>query len=248
MKKTLLIAAAALAAGVISSQAQVYSQNIVGYVNQSLPTGFTLIANPLDATGGNNVTNVISNPTGALDGSKIYLWTGTTFTVYTIDSTVSSGVADAGDVNPVFNVTLNPGQALFFNNTVGSTATNTYTGTVHVEAAGPSTNVVGVTTNVLSTSPAFSLVASKIAVGGGVSSVLGLANPTGALDGSRIYVPKIVAGNVKGYTVTTIDSTVTGGFADAGDVNPAPEPVIPVGSGFFFDNTIGGNVTWIQSF
>ncbi len=33
--KTLLIAAAALAAGIISSQAQVYSQNIVGYANRS---------------------------------------------------------------------------------------------------------------------------------------------------------------------------------------------------------------------
>jgi len=37
MKKTLLIAAAALAAGVISTQAQVYSQNVVGYVNTSIP-------------------------------------------------------------------------------------------------------------------------------------------------------------------------------------------------------------------
>ena len=33
MRKTLLIAAAALASSVISSQAGVYSQNIVGYVN-----------------------------------------------------------------------------------------------------------------------------------------------------------------------------------------------------------------------
>ena len=37
MKKTLLIAAAALAASVISSQAQVYSQNIVGYANVATP-------------------------------------------------------------------------------------------------------------------------------------------------------------------------------------------------------------------
>ena len=35
--KTLLIAAAALAAGILSSSAQTYSQNIVGYVNQVLP-------------------------------------------------------------------------------------------------------------------------------------------------------------------------------------------------------------------
>ncbi len=39
MKKTLLIAAAALVAGVISSDAQVYSANIVGYVNVACPAG-----------------------------------------------------------------------------------------------------------------------------------------------------------------------------------------------------------------
>ena len=39
MKKTLLIAAAALVAGVISSEAQVYSANIVGYVNVVMPAG-----------------------------------------------------------------------------------------------------------------------------------------------------------------------------------------------------------------
>ena len=54
--KTLLIAAAALAAGVMSSQAQVYSQNIVGYINVPLQAGFNLVANQLDldGTGTNN--------------------------------------------------------------------------------------------------------------------------------------------------------------------------------------------------
>src|ERR1700735_5475995 len=55
--KTLLIAAAALAAGVMSSQAQgVYSQNIVGYVNVPLVAGYNLVANQLDldGTGTNN--------------------------------------------------------------------------------------------------------------------------------------------------------------------------------------------------
>jgi hypothetical protein len=47
--KTLLIAAAALVAGIVSSEAQVYSANIVGYVNVSGNANqFALIANPLD--------------------------------------------------------------------------------------------------------------------------------------------------------------------------------------------------------
>ncbi len=54
--KTLLIAAAALAAGVISSQAQVYSANIVGYANVVCPAStLVLLANPLD--NGTNTAN-----------------------------------------------------------------------------------------------------------------------------------------------------------------------------------------------
>ncbi len=58
MKKTLLIAAAALAASLIPSQAQVYSQNIVGYVNTAIPGGgaLTLVANPIQTVVG-GVTN-----------------------------------------------------------------------------------------------------------------------------------------------------------------------------------------------
>ena len=60
MKKTLLMAAAALAAGIITSQAQpVYSQNIVGYVNQTFVSGYVNVANPLDNGGGNSLTNII---------------------------------------------------------------------------------------------------------------------------------------------------------------------------------------------
>ena len=44
--KTLLLTAALAAAGVVSSMAQVYSVNSVGYVNLTLPNGFSMIANP----------------------------------------------------------------------------------------------------------------------------------------------------------------------------------------------------------
>jgi len=83
MKKTLLIAAAALAAGVISSQAQssVYSQNIVGYENLPVPhNGFNQIANQLDiGDGTNGITQVLQNsalvsdPNGA-NNTVVYIW------------------------------------------------------------------------------------------------------------------------------------------------------------------------------
>ncbi len=61
MKKTLLIAAAALVAGVVSSEAQVYSANIVGYVNVTCPAGAqVLVSNPLD-DGTNQANDLLSH-------------------------------------------------------------------------------------------------------------------------------------------------------------------------------------------
>jgi len=78
MRKTLLMAAAALAAGVMSSQAGVYSLNIVGYINIPVPANqFTLIANQLD-TGSNTVDNVLQSGAVSSDTTLLY-WTGSQF-------------------------------------------------------------------------------------------------------------------------------------------------------------------------
>src|ERR1043166_2369568 len=60
--KTLFLAAALSAAGLATSLAQssnVYSLNVVGYINLQLTNGFNLIANQLDldGTGTNNTLN-----------------------------------------------------------------------------------------------------------------------------------------------------------------------------------------------
>jgi hypothetical protein len=243
MRKTLLIAAAALAAGVISSQAQVYSQNIVGYVNTPVPAGFVNIANPLDASGGNAVTNFINVFSGNYDGDLLYVWGGSSYATYTIDSGQSTGIGNAADSAAVAPPILGPGIAFFFDNTSGSSNTLTFVGTVHSEGIGASTNVVGLTTNVLPIN--FSYVASKISVGGGISSVLGLPKD-GSLDGCLIYVPNVVGGQVHGFTTITIDSGQPTGFGNGSDSAPVAEPVIPVGGGFFLNNTAGAE-NWVQS-
>jgi hypothetical protein len=110
--KTLLVAAAALTAGIVTSQAQVYSQNVVGYVNLSLPAGLTMVANPL-----NNTTNDLNTiiPTAGF-GDTIYIWTGTTF---------NSSIY-VGSWSP--DVTMNPGQGFFY--AASSPITLTFTGNV----------------------------------------------------------------------------------------------------------------------
>jgi len=246
--KTLLIAAAALAVGVISSEAQVYSQNVVGYVNVPIKLGNNTVANQLDNSINNALTNII--PPGATwDGTAVSVWNGTTYVAYVIDSTVSTGVADAGDNFAVTPPVLGPGLAFFVNNTTVASNTITLTGTVHV--GGPGTGTVGLTTNALPISPSIGLISSIIPAGGGVASVLqftNAANPA-AYDGCVISVPTINGlGNITGFNVSVFDSTFTTGFGDAGDNFAVPEPVIPVGTGFFFNNTTVGTVKWIQSF
>jgi hypothetical protein len=243
MRKTLLIAGAALAASIISSQAQVYSQNIVGYVNLPLKSGYNSIATPLDASGGNSITNLIpALLSGSLDGSYVYVWAGTTYTTYYVDSTLG-GIADAGDNFAVVPPVINPGTSFFFASAAASN-TVTYAGTVHVDGTGTSTNVVGVTTNALA---GLKLLGSKLPIGGGFSSVLNLPTASGSLDGSYIYVPNISGGGLHGFTSYYVDSTLGGsGIADAGDnFLISPEPSLAVGSGFFFQAV--GSANWTQS-
>jgi len=253
MRKTLLIAAAALAAGVISSQAQgVYSQNIVGYVNTPISLGFVNVANPLDAadptTGAvnNSLTNIIPVFSGNYDTSIVYVWNGHGFTGYYVDSGQPTGVGNQGDTQAVTPPVLPPGTGWFLANNTGVTLTNTFVGTVHVDAAATGSQVVGQTTNNISTG--YNFYASKLPVGGGAVSVLQLPVLGGSLDTSAFYVPNIVSGQVHGYTQYYVDSGQPSGFGNAGDTLPEPEPVIPVGTGFILNNATGVPVSWVQSY
>ena len=246
MKKTLLIAAAALAASVISSQAQVYSQNIVGYVNKPLLNGFSVVANPLDGSGANNsITNLVNVFSAAYDGSLIYVWNGSGYTIYTIDSSWATGIGNAADSAAVTPPNLPTGTAIYLNNNTGTPNTNTFVGTVHVDAAAAGAQVVGQTTNVIGTG--LNYYASKLPIGGGLGSVVQLPVLSGALDGALLYVPNIVSGSVNGYTIYTCDSSWANGFGNAADSAMAVEPVISVGSGFFINNNTGLPVSWVQA-
>jgi hypothetical protein len=125
MKKTLLIAAAALVAATVSSEAQVYSANIVGYVNATCPAStLVLLSNPLD-DGTNHANDVFAT---LPNKSTVQLWNGTGFTSYTKTASGFAGnpslpvgggffVSSVSNFTNTFvgNVVPNPG---------GNTATN----------------------------------------------------------------------------------------------------------------------------
>jgi hypothetical protein len=132
--KTLLIAAAALAVGIISSEAQVYSQNVVGYVNITVTNHtYALIANQLD-TGSNTLDNVL--PSGAVSGSTTILyWDAVnggykTFIYYNAGDSPdgNAGWYDFSD-NPCTNK-LDLSQGAFIRNPAGSDITLTTVGQV----------------------------------------------------------------------------------------------------------------------
>src|SRR5437879_6035335 len=82
MRTKALLCCAALAAGLATSavaQSNVFSLNIVGYVNTPLTTGFNLIANPLDK-GTNDLNSLFPN---AGFGDTVYSFVNGAFQVST---------------------------------------------------------------------------------------------------------------------------------------------------------------------
>jgi len=157
--KTLLIAAAALVAGVMSSEAQVYSQNVVGYINQPIPANsYQIIGSQLINGSDVNLTNgdvnatlvtgmisatipVNANPALVGTNSQMLYWGGSSYaTYYYFNSNDAStwfgdppGTDPAGWYDKLQNyaaLNLNNGHATFIYNHSGIPLTITTTGNV----------------------------------------------------------------------------------------------------------------------
>jgi len=150
MKKTLLCAAL-VAAGIATSVAQnVYSLNVVGYYNITVPaSGYALIANQLNTT-----NNTIGSLLPSVPPNTIF---------YKYAGSYSAYVFDEFDLiwTPDGNATLNPGEGGFIKNPDATPLTLTFVGEV---MQGSLTNPV----------PAgYAIRSSMVPQAGGVSSVLG---------------------------------------------------------------------------
>jgi len=103
--KTLLVTAALTAAGALSSMAQVYSVNIVGYINLTIPVGFSMIANQLNATPDNTLATLLPN---AAENTQIFKFNGVG---YDASAKSADNPDPSGWSNPT--MTLAPGEGAF---------------------------------------------------------------------------------------------------------------------------------------
>ncbi len=155
--KTLVITAALGAAGALTSMAQVYSVNAVGYINVDLCPGFSIIANQLDAGQGNNTVGKLL--TSVPDGTVLYKFVNGAYTINSFEF----GAWERPDE------TLAPGEAAFVK--VPSTTKVTFVG--EVPQGRLTTPLVA----------GFQLVSSQVPQSGALDTVLGFP----AADGDVVY-------------------------------------------------------------
>ena len=218
--KILLTAAAAMVAGLVSSNAQVYSANVVGYANVVLVgntgtgTGFSLIANPFDDGNGNQLTNVIPASLFA-NKSQLLTWNPGTGKYNTAIGKTASGWASS--------VSLPPGVGFFVVNASTTPVTNVFVGSVAVNISASTTNTLGA---------GLTLVGSAIPYADDIQTstninLFGLANKS-----------QLLSWNTGTQKYNTAVGKTAGGWA-------ASFP-ITVGQGFFISSAAAGS-NWVET-
>jgi hypothetical protein len=250
--KTLALSAMLGLIGCASAMAtNVYSINAVGYVNITLPTGYSIIADQLIATPNNQIWNVLNNDTqgsgnpGPFENCKVLKYNPANGT-YVSDSADASD-EDSGypvnDTNGWVNgglITLNPGEAGWFQNNTGAPVTVTFVGTV------PSG------TNTVNIAPGYNLVSSPVPFSGDLCVNAQLTNYN---DGDKILAYNNGTGTYTTYGVDEDDPfPITCGYENgsnpgAGDwVKPNCDPEANIGQGMWYQNNSGAPAQWVQVF
>jgi hypothetical protein len=234
--KVLALSALVGAIGAVSAVAQtnVYSINAVGYINLTVPPGFSQIGCQLLTTN-NTVAGLLNDASGIYDGCTVYKWSNTTGH-YSIDNGDSQGTSYANGWDNNGTITMNPGEAVWFHNGVGSNLVITFVGTVPQG------------TNVVALGHGFNMLASPVPFSGDLVTNMGFTNYEANADGSTAYVFNNPApGHPTGaYTIYNVDIAGGGGSGYNGDWDAPGDPQLNVGQGFWFNASAAFN--WTQVF
>ena len=221
--KSILAAAAIIAAGAASSQAQsnVYSLNVVGYVNVVCSNGFTMVNNPLVPSNSQVGTLLKDNANGGTvpAGSALFVYVNGSY-VINLNDEFGGGWDNASQ-------TITNGQGFFFQNNSGSTTTLTFVGEVPQ----------GALTNSLR--PGFNMVGSKVPQAAFLDD-LGLSSQ----GGDAVY--KYENGNFRIYLKDEFDASWS---SSAIDFDVVKGPTLAVGQAmFYFRSDAVGTPTWVRNF
>jgi len=237
--KTTVLTAAVLAAGALSSMAQnnVYSLNVVGYINLTIPTGYSLLANQLVASPDNKIGTVLG--TNFETGMQVLKWNpatqgfGQPDSFYDAADTQTVGEWLDNNFNPS-TTTISPGEAFFLLNPHGAT---------NVTLVGQVTQG----TNALPIGNGYSFLSVIPPVTVDLSTNGPLALPAGNNEGLQFFTFSNGSySQPKSYYTPADTQTPTGEWLDN---NFNPTTIIPaIGQGFVFLNGSGAPLTWTNTF
>jgi len=240
--KTLALSAVLGLIGSASVMAQnVYSVNAVGYVNVTFPANsYTILTDPLVASPDNTLSNVLPNLNGQYKKAKVYAFAGGNYT--SIEVGESTSLAPSGWSLGGADITLNPGQAVFFYNSTASAMSATLVGQVPQTSTGVVTpNLPNGLTNTLI--PGYNLVGSIVPASGDLST--GLAALTNITKKDFVYTYDPTNGGYSGKDNVTAPGKGIG-YNNQWSLG---DPIIDqTGFGFFYFNNQTTNETWVQSF
>jgi len=221
--KTLLLSAVALAAGLLSSQAQsnVYSANVVGYVTKTFAGAgkYSMVANPLDTP-----TNTLSGVFGTSlpNGTQVLK-----FDPNIGDYVTYTRVAFGNGWSPAAGATATfaPGEGVIIKTPAASAdLTNTFVGTVLQANPNPLTN---------SFAAGYKLTGDLVPLSGAVTNAA--IQLTGVPNGSQIL---IFDANIQDFATYTKVAFGSGWSPSV--------PTINVGDGFFMKAAAPFN--WVSTF
>jgi hypothetical protein len=229
MRTKVLLIAAALAASLASSMAQnVYSLNVVGYVNVTLPSlQFTAIANPLDASmggsiaNGNDMSTLFGSTNGNIAGGSTIAQFSSALNNY---SPAISYVGLSKKWGSTFS--MPPGKAALYYNAGATPTVVTFTGQIP-----QGTYNVGTLPSLQ-----FSLVGGPIPIGGDITNALTGLVPSG------------------GDTVATFNSGLNNWNPASSYVGLSKKwgvtasSTIGVAQGFLYYNASASAKTWVSNF
>jgi hypothetical protein len=232
MKRTLVIILVTFAAGIVSVLAQSpFSQNIVGYVNRTLPGNSACVPISAPFLSGTNTVETLM-PT-IKKGDKISFWDGNSFTTLIYAGANFDGQGHAwadGQGKGQASPPINPSRAFVYQNN-GNAVTNTFVGSI------PTTNSVTIPGG-----HAYTLLVSAIPISGPLDSA-GLSLPFQTGDKAFIWIGD------RYFAFTYEGANFDGqGHAFSDDNGQATaSPFVQIGQAFFYQNNQASAETWIQS-